>query len=205
MKISESFEKINSDKSNQEMQKFASKAEEYALQGFSESQIRELLQIDECSKETANTLANTSLNNVPIEYKEDIVIASYDDVRKKIENTITTASIENIENYLNKYASLSEKDVLIETIKIARDNNSSMLKSEIHKILRPYIENIIIANNVMAKLETAPIEIDEKQGLEYDLFGILPVNMVQKQAKRSEIQKKIFDKAKTIQSGKIKF
>ena len=139
----DSLDKANAEKKKTESLKFAEKANEYALQGFEEDQVSELLQLDGCSREVSSELSVGACSGIPYKYTDNERPCIYNDVKDIVEATILNKDIDVIMKYFDKfadrrYASSSTR------ILVARDNPSRIYLEEVHNELRPLIEGLII-------------------------------------------------------------
>ena len=197
--IEDSLKKMKKVSNTTEASKYEDKAREYALQGFDFESVEELLYIDGCSEDVARELSVAACSNIPHKYAEYQRPQCYDDVKGHIDRIIVEASGDYIKDSLQlyfdkyvsrKYASLASK------ILLAHDNPSTLFVSEIHNSLKPLVEDLIISNNIMYQdnIKTASSEVDEKERLEYDLFGVWPVYMIKTQKQRIQAEKDIVEK-----------
>lgn len=189
----DSLEKAQGEKEKNEALRFAETAKEYALQGFDEHQVSELLEIDGCSKEVAKNVAISACYDIPNKYASNEKPANYNDVRSVVEHTILNGDIQQISSYVDKFAKRAHSDIC-SRILMARDNPSRIFIEEVHSEIRPLIEGIIIENNVMAENnKRVASSLNDKERLELDLFGIWPIYYIQKQARKQEAERDILD------------
>ena len=192
--ISDSLNKAKKQANRDESVRFASVAQEYALQGFDEKQVAELLQIDGCSLDVSKDLALSSCHNLPAKYVENENPVTYGDIQNVVEKTLIEGNVDEIQRYFTHHASREFSQVGTRVL-VARDNPSRIFIEELHKELRPLIEGIIIDNQILAKNEKqASSQLSEKERLELDLFGVWPVYLLQKQARKKMAEEEIYDK-----------
>jgi hypothetical protein len=191
----ESLDKLAKNNNTNEFKRFANSAKEYTLQGFDQDQVAELLQIDGCSVDNSMELAVTasSPNELPAMYFENDKPNIYKDVKANVDKTILSGDITKVETYVNKYA--SKLKYLPSNIVQARDKGAKSYIKEIHEILRPLVEGTIIENNLTANRIERKVSsmLSEKEKLEYELFGIWPVYLIQKQANKIDAEEALID------------
>lgn len=191
--ISNSLNSLQKDEEKIEAEKYAANAREYAEQGFDEDQINELLSINGCSASIAGSLAKSAFYNIPSEYNENKKPTCYADVKEIIEKNILSKSEANIRGYFDNHADRTASKVAGRVL-LAKSNPTRMFLDEIHKELRPIIEDIIMTNNIVASENKEIKKASPKEIVEYELFGIWPVELIQKQARKIEIEEDIINR-----------
>jgi hypothetical protein len=139
--------------------------------------ISELLFIKGCSDEIAEKIAKKKTDSLPENYHTGNPPSSFFDVESKVKETIRSASIKDIETYFEKYAG-KEFEGIKNRILIARDNLSESFVSEIVREIEPFVDGLIVENTALSNEEKQDNQIDDKERLEQDLFGIWPVSMI---------------------------
>jgi len=189
MDIYESLEKIKKDKNKSEFDKFKNLSVEAAEQGFDENSITEILTVHGCSNETAKSLASFSQEDIPQDYSVDVPPESFHDLVDKVEETILAGNIDEIKNYLDKYAG-NEFSETLSRILLARDSGTQILVSEVVQELEPLIDGIVVMNKIAAK-DTKIADMNEKEKMEMHLWGVWPVNLIQKRENIDSIDQRI--------------
>lgn len=180
------------DGKRREFTKYKSAALEYATQGLNEDMVAELLQVDGCSIDTSHKLATAASENLPDDYLHGDPPKTFEDVSKKVEITLRTASIEDIQKYFEKYA--SKFSSIIEDIKTAR---ATMLDSHYKVVIaqiRPLIDALITNNRAdfkMGNITTA----GKKEELEQKLWGVWSPELINKFAQREQSEGRVMSKA----------
>jgi len=189
MDIYQSLEKIKKDENKSEFDKFKNLSIEAAEQGFDENSIQEILIVHGCSNKTAQSLASFSQEDIPEDYSVDVPPESFQDIIDKVEETILAGNIDEIENYFQKYAGAEYSETL-NRILLARDRGTQILVSEVVQELEPLIDGIVMMNKIAAK-ESKVAGMDERERMEMHLWGIWPVNLIQKRENIDSIDRRI--------------
>lgn len=193
MDLFESMDNMERREKLSEVSKHEGPARKYASQGFDQELIAELLQIDGCSLDISKELATAAVEDLPLEYTDRDCPKIYEDLKDIVEETIlSSASYNTLKEYIEKYAHKTYKD-LASRILIAKDNPSRVILDEIHNELRPLVEDRIYENNVIAKGSSEVKTADKKEELEYKLFGVWPVYLIQKHANKEKIEENLID------------
>jgi hypothetical protein len=204
MDIYECFEKINNAEKVAGLEKFMKDAEMYSEQGFDEGSISDLLQLSGCKRDLAKKIAYASIYTLPEQYNLSNPPDGFYDVKDKVVNTLENASIETLEKYFNNYVSKKYSGI-INRIKLARDNGSKTMFSELADEIKPIISNSIIENRALASDVKIASAINEKEKLEQDLFGIWPVHLIQKRANVDKADDKILKRSDIKPGDNISF
>ena len=167
-------------------------AKEYSENGYDEATIRELLQADGCPFDIANQLSAQEIGSLPEDYNHVNPPKSYNDVFSSVDSTIKTGSIEKI----SRYFEIIGKPDITNRIMLARDNGVQLFFEEIHKEIEPIVEDSIITNGVLAGEREFSAEIDEKEELEKDLFGVWPIYLMQKHERKDKATEAFLEKIK---------
>ena len=160
----------------------AKKAEDFEIQtrkmieyGIPPETVEEILYNEACPREEVAKYINESLDRLPPDYiRGKYPPTCFGDIKKKVEKTILTASIEKINNYFEEYTKQSFKDIKTRILLVREDKLDINIVLE---ELEEYLNGIIIDNEVISNLLDSEVEdfFDEKEEIELNLFGIWPV------------------------------
>jgi len=190
MDIYESLEKIKSADIKDEFEKFSGYAKILAANGMDKKYILELLFLKGCSNDVAEKIAKNQTDSLPENFNTETPPVSFTDVESKVRETIQSASIKDIETYFEKYAG-KEFEGIKNRILIARDNSSESLVSEIVREIEPFVDGLIVENTALSNEEKQADQVDDKEILEQNLFGIWPVSMITKKRSIDNADKKL--------------
>ena len=203
MDIVDSLLKLQKKDRDGEMEKFQDVADKYASQGFNMGSIQDLLEIEGCSAKIAKEMATESSSSLPRRYAEENPPESFYDVMGSVKKTIKSASIEDLQEYFEKYADSKFKN-MVNRILIARDGNSDTLVSEITQELEPLVDDLIVTNKALSLNKKIASSVDEKEKLEQRLFGVWPAFLIKERALIDVGDKRVFSKSK-IDPVKVSF
>lgn len=201
LNIIESLENIKEADKIEEAKKFASAAQNYVAQGMDEEMTAELLHIDGCSPEIAEELARCAHGSLPSNYTHEEPPESYSDVKSKVEETIRRASsdpeIANlVKLYFDKYAKPQCRDLKDAILVAGLSDSTEIFLNDLHRDLSAFVEGIMLSNAAAADGNIKIASSDnEREQMEYVLFGIWPVGLIQKHAQRKRVEKEILDRS----------
>lgn len=175
-----------------EFDKFKTSAKDYAEQGFENSTVAELLQIDGCSKKVAQKLSEIQVT--PDDYIYGDPPKGFEDVRKKVEQSVRVANMSDIEKFLTHYIN-PPKTETIDRIKLARATNLPSHYGEVVSELSPIIDAEIV-NSRSDSIVESENKSGEREILAQELWGVWPPDLIRKHAKKENASKAILKKAK---------
>ncbi len=193
MDFFDSLEKIAKTDKKFQSKKYIEAAKDYVLQGFAEDNVAELLQLDGCDIEVSKQLAQTAAVGIPLKYFDNERPEVYADVKQDVEKTIFSGNVEAMSEYFRKYAGKPYENIMPRLI-MAKDINTNSYINELHEELRPLVEGRIIENNLLAStgIKTSSL-IGEKEKFEFDLFGVWPIYLIKKQARKMRVEESLID------------
>ena len=177
--------------------KFLEPAEKYASQGFDEDSVSDLLCLDGCPRGLSEKISHTVANGLPDTYAKDSPPTSFEDVREAVKKAIMTASVDDLNEYFNKYASNIFSGV-VNRILLARDCGGNAIVQEVIQELEPLVDDIIVTNAALESNVKVANKVDDKERLEQKLFGIWPAHLVRERNNIDAGDIKLISRSKVV-------
>lgn len=181
------------DEKQAEFNKFKAAALQYTEDGLSEDMVAELLQIDGCSVENSHKLASASTDSLPDDYLHGQPPKTFDDVANKVDHSVRSASLKDLEVYFEKYAPKKYSGV-IEDIKTARATGLPSHYKEVVAQIRPLVDSLIIkhrTNVQMGRVASSGV----KEAYEQGLWGVWAPELIAKFAQKENSEAQVLKKA----------
>lgn len=180
------------DEKKREFTKYKTAASEYTEQGLNEDMVAELLQIDGCSIDTSHKLATAASENLPDDYLHGDPPKTFEDVSKKVEVTLKSASIEDLQRYFDKYAPKLSR--VVEDIKTARATGLDSHYKEVLAQVRPLVDALITNNRTDFRMGRIA-SVGKKEEMEQKLWGVWSTELISKFSHREQSENRVIAKA----------
>ena len=97
--------------------------------------------------------------------------------------------------YFDKYADPKHRFLKDAILFAGLSDTPEIFRKDLHRDLCAFVDGMIVSNSVLADGDRQTTPGGEREQLEYNLFGIWPVFLIQKHAHRKRVEKDILDKS----------